>query len=87
MFITLGWKAYLYMGDNSADGLAGVSMSMDGVDKQSCYFDPLTTVSRATMIRWPYAVFMLDHRLRRWSNIKPALGQRLVFAELVDLVE
>ena len=26
------------------------------------------------------AGLMLDHRRRRWPNIKPALGQRLVFA-------
>ena len=25
---------------------------------------------------------MLDHRLRRWPSIMPALGHRLVFAEL-----
>ena len=24
---------------------------------------------------------MLAHRLRRWANIKPTLGQRLVFNE------
>ena len=26
---------------------------------------------------------MLDNRLRRWSSIKPALGQRVVFAGIV----
>ena len=25
---------------------------------------------------------MLAHRLRRWANIKPALGERLVFAAM-----
>ena len=28
---------------------------------------------------------MLAHRLRRWPSIKPALGQRLVFAGLAAL--
>ena len=30
--------------------------------------------------RWHSAGLMLAHRLRRWSNIKPALCQHLVFA-------
>ena len=30
--------------------------------------------------RWPNAGQMLAHNLRRWSNINPALVQRLVFA-------
>ena len=25
-------------------------------------------------------VFMFDHRLQRWPNVKPALGQGVVFA-------
>ena len=29
---------------------------------------------------WPNAGLMLDQRLRRWPNIKPALGQCFVFA-------
>ena len=29
--------------------------------------------------RWSNAGLMLAHRLRRWANISPALGQRLVF--------
>ena len=32
--------------------------------------------------RRPIAGPMLAHRLRRWPSIKPALVQRLVFAEL-----
>ena len=28
---------------------------------------------------------MFTHRLRRWANISPALGQRLVFAGLQDM--
>ena len=31
---------------------------------------------------WTNAGLMLGHRLRRWHNIKPALGQRHVFAEI-----
>ena len=27
------------------------------------------------------AGYMLDHRLRRWPNMYPALGQRLVYVE------
>ena len=34
----------------------------------------------ANTTRWPSVGLMLAHRLRRWPNIKPALGQRLVFA-------
>ena len=29
---------------------------------------------------------MLAHRLRRWANISPALGQRLVFAGIVSVL-
>ena len=29
---------------------------------------------------WPVAVWMLVQRLRRWTNVQPAAGQRLVFA-------
>ena len=32
--------------------------------------------------RSPNTGLMLAHRLRRWSNINPALGERLVFAGL-----
>ena len=31
---------------------------------------------------WSNAGLMLAHRLRRWHNITPALGQRPVFAEV-----
>ena len=31
-------------------------------------------------IRWPNAGLMLAQRRRRWANISPALGQRVVFA-------
>ena len=27
---------------------------------------------------------MLSHPLRRWANIEPTLGERLVFAELLS---
>ena len=37
------------------------------------YSDPVRTR------RWPAAGLMLVHRLRRWPNIRPAAGQRLVF--------
>ena len=30
--------------------------------------------------RWPTAGVMLVHRLRRWTNIIPAVGRRLVSA-------
>ena len=30
--------------------------------------------------RWPNAGLMLVQRRRRWANIRPALGQRVVFA-------
>ena len=30
----------------------------------------------------PAYILMLGQRLRRWTNIKPTLGQRLVFAEM-----
>ena len=33
--------------------------------------------------RWRIAGLMLAHRLRRWNNIIPTLGQRFVFAGLV----
>ena len=35
---------------------------------------------RWTNKHWPNAGLMLVHRLRRWPNINPALGQRLLFA-------
>ena len=28
-------------------------------------------------------ILTLGHRLRRWPNIKPVLGERLVFADIV----
>ena len=31
----------------------------------------------------PMLVLLLAHRLRRWTNIKPALVQRIVFARNV----
>ena len=36
----------------------------------------------ANTTRCPNAGLMLPHRLRRWGNISPALGQRVVFAGL-----
>ena len=35
---------------------------------------------RKTKIYLPYAGLMLGHRLRRWPNIKPAVGKCLLFA-------
>ena len=35
---------------------------------------------------WYNAGLLLAHRLRRWSNIKPALGQHLVFVGLIIVV-
>ena len=35
---------------------------------------------QANSWRSPNIDLILLHRLRRWPNIKPALGQRLVFA-------
>ena len=34
----------------------------------------------ANMRRWPTVGLLLTHRLRRWPNGKPTLGQRLMFA-------
>ena len=34
--------------------------------------------------RWTNAGLKLVHRLRRWTNIKPALVQRIVFAGIVS---
>ena len=42
---------------------------------------PLATLPAETM-PWTDASLMLAHRLRRWTNIKPAFDQRLVFAGL-----
>ena len=39
-----------------------------------------TILFPANTRHWPNAGSMLAHRLRRWSNIDPALGQCLVFA-------
>ena len=36
----------------------------------------------ANTTRWPNAGLMLAHCLRRWANISPALGQRIVFAAI-----
>ena len=33
----------------------------------------------ANTSRWPYIGMMLAQRRRRWANISPALGKRLVF--------
>ena len=35
------------------------------------------------MRRWPNIGLLLIHRLRRWPNGKPTLGQRLKFAGIV----
>ena len=39
----------------------------------------LTSAHAANATRWSFAGSMLGQRLRRWPNIKPAQGQRLVF--------
>ena len=44
------------------------------------YTEMLLRYIPANTIRWPNVVLMLDHRLRRWPNIKTTSGQRLVFA-------
>ena len=36
------------------------------------------------MTRWPNAGLMLAHRLRRWANIIPALGPRVVEAGIAS---
>ena len=38
----------------------------------------------ANMRRWPNVGLPLAHRLRRWLNSKPTLGQRLMFAGIPD---
>ena len=38
-----------------------------------------TYLSPANTLCWPNAVLMLAHRLRRWANINPALGQCIMF--------
>ena len=38
------------------------------------------TTTPANTRRWPNAGLLLAHRLRRWTNNSPALGQRIVFA-------
>ena len=35
--------------------------------------------------RWPYVGLMLGQRRRRWANIKPTLGQPLVFAGMAHV--
>ena len=39
-----------------------------------------TEPTLAITTRWPNAGLMLAQRSRRWANINPALGQRLMFA-------
>ena len=41
---------------------------------------PIIVNIPANTTRWPNAGLMLAHRLRRWANISPALGQSVVFA-------
>ena len=41
---------------------------------------PLVCDTPANTRRWPNVCWMLGHRRRRWTNIKPTLGQHLVFA-------
>ena len=31
-------------------------------------------------IRWPTVGIMMDQSLRRWSNIRPSVGERVLFA-------
>ena len=37
--------------------------------------------------RWALVDVMLVHRLQRWPNIRPAMVQRLVFAENLNLYQ
>ena len=41
---------------------------------------PKERKSKQNMRRWPNIGLLLAHRLRRWANSKPALGQRLMVA-------
>ena len=38
----------------------------------------------ANTMRWPIAELTMGHRLRRWPNISPTLGQRLLFDGLEE---
>ena len=49
------------------------------VQKHGVYSAVHDTV-RANMRHWPNVDLLLAHRLRRWPNSKPTLGQRLMFA-------
>ena len=40
----------------------------------------------ANTTRWPNAGTIVSHRLRRWANISPAVGQRVVFTCCYDLL-
>ena len=40
---------------------------------------------RASMRRWPNAGLLLAHRLRRWANISPVLGYRVVFGATLNV--
>ena len=40
---------------------------------------------RSNTRRWPNAGLMLAHRLRRWSNISPVLGYRVVFGATLNV--
>ena len=45
-----------------------------------------TVIYPANTRRSPNVGLMLGHRLRRWSNITPTLGERLVFAGIWHVV-
>ena len=61
---------------------AQVAAGVPSYNERLCGFDK-TKTSRcnnnpANTICWPNAELMLAQRRRRWANISPALGQRVV---------
>ena len=62
-------------------GLVGIFGSFSTHCRQSTLINSQQTPST----RLPNAGLVLAHRLRRWPNIKLALGERLVFAGLLLL--
>ena len=45
------------------------------------------TIFPAKTRRWPNGRLILAHRLRRWANISPTLGQHLVCAGIAGFIE
>ena len=46
--------------------------------------DMLVQAAPANTRRWPNAGFMLAHRLRRWANISPVLGYRVMLGAMLN---